>query len=426
MSDASKDIVIVGGGIGGLTLALSLHAVGLGDRVRVFDSVPELKPIGGGINLGPHAIKVLTELGLEEALLKVSKQPHDYAFFTRHGQLVYREPWGKAAGHDWHHVSIHRAELHRVLVAALEARIGADRLHLDRRCVELSQDATSVSATFLAADGAKDARKGAVLIGCDGVRSFVRQTLYPDEGPLRFHGINLWRGVTKHKPILTGSSIIRVGAMHSTIIVYPIRDDIDGEGNQLVNWVAEVDSSAAVPADWNGEARLSDFYSVYERWNFDWLDVAELIRNTHPILTYPMVDRDPLDRWTFGRISLLGDAAHPMFPRGGNGAAQSILDARCLAQRMSEHADDLAAALPPYEAERRPATSKVVLQNRTAPPNIIVDTVEKLSGDKPFERIEDVIAPEELRSLFANYQKVAGYHVDVVGKRRGPVNVIDR
>ena len=417
MSDASKDILIVGAGIGGLALALSLHAVGLGNRVHVFDSVSEMKPIGGGLNLGPHAVKVLTELGLEEALLKVSKQPYDYAFFTRHGQLVYREPWGKAAGHSWHHISIHRAELHQVLTAALEARIGAERLHLDCRCVELSQGATSVSATFVSADGANSTRTGAVLIGCDGVRSIVRQTLYPDEGPLRFHGINLWRGVTKHKPILTGSSIVRVGAMHCTIIVYPIRDNVDNEGHQFVNWVAEIDSSAAVPADWNGEARLSDFYPVYEKWNFDWLDVAELIRNTYPILTYPMVDRDPLDRWTFGRITLLGDAAHPMFPRGGNGAAQSILDALCLSQRMADHADNLVAALPPYESERRPATSKVVLQNRVAPPNIIVDTVEKMSGGRPFERIEDVIAPAELRKLFENYQKVAGYHVDVVGKR---------
>jgi 2-polyprenyl-6-methoxyphenol hydroxylase-like FAD-dependent oxidoreductase len=417
MPDATNNILIVGGGIGGLTLALCLHQAGLGDRVHVFDAVAELKPVGGGINLGPHAIRVLTELGLEVELLKVSKQPDDYAFFTRQGQLVYREPWGKAAGHKWHHISIHRAELHKVLVAALEARIGAGRLHLDRKCVGLTQEATSVTATFAAADGSQDTREGAVLIGCDGVRSFVRQTLVPEEGPLRFHGINLWRGVVKHKPILTGSSIVRVGAMHSTIIIYPIRDNVDAEGNQLINWVAEVDSNAAVSADWNGEARLADFYPVYENWNFDWLDVAALIRATHPILTYPMVDRDPLERWTCGRVTLLGDAAHPMFPRGGNGAAQSILDALCLAQRLGEHADDMPAALPAYEAERRPATSKVVLQNRTAPPNIIVDTVEKMSGGKRFERIEDVIAPDELRKLFENYQKVAGYHVDVVGKR---------
>lgn len=417
MPDANNKILIIGGGIGGLTLALCLHQAGLGDRVHVFDSVPALKPVGGGINLGPHAVKVLTELGLEADLLKVSKQPDDYAFFTRQGQLVYREPWGKAAGHKWHHISIHRAELHKVLVAALAVRIGADRLNLERKCVALRQDEASVAATFVAADGTRDVRDGAVLIGSDGVRSFVRQTLFPDGDPMRFHGINLWRGVIEHEPILTGSSIIRVGAMHSTIIIYPIRDSVDAAGTQLINWVAEVDSNAAVPADWNGEARLSDFYPVYDKWNFDWLDVAALIRNTEPILTYPMVDRDPLDRWTFGRVTLLGDAAHPMFPRGGNGAAQSILDARCLAQRLAEHADDMAAALPAYESERRPATSKVVLQNRTAPPNIIVDTVEKMSGGKRFDRIEDVIAPDELRKLFENYQKVAGYHIDVVGKR---------
>jgi 2-polyprenyl-6-methoxyphenol hydroxylase-like FAD-dependent oxidoreductase len=413
---SNQDILIVGGGIGGLTLALSLHATGLGTRVHVFDAVPELKPVGGGINLGPHAIKVLTELGLEDALLKVSKQPTDYAFFTRHGQLVYREPWGKAAGHKWHHISIHRAALHEVLTAALRERLGADRLHLDRRCVDIVQDDTSVSVTFESAGKEREQRTGAIVIGCDGVRSFVRQTLYPYEGPLKFHGINLWRGVTRHKPILTGASIIRVGAMHSTIIIYPIRDNVDTDGNQLVNWVAEVDGSAAVSADWNGQARLEDFYPVYQNWNFDWLDVAALIRSTDPILSYPMVDRDPLERWTFGRLTLLGDAAHPMFPRGGNGAAQSILDAQCLARFLAEAPGDLAAALPLYEVERRPATSKVVLQNRTAPPNIIVDTVEKMSGGKPFNRIEDVIAPEKLREIFENYQKVAGYHVDVVGK----------
>jgi 2-polyprenyl-6-methoxyphenol hydroxylase-like FAD-dependent oxidoreductase len=412
------DIIIIGGGIGGLTLALTLHAAGLGERVRIYDTVPAFKPVGGGINLGPHANRVFAELGLEDALVAVSKQPYDYAFFTKHGQLVYREPWGKAAGHKWHHISIHRAELHDILSKAVVARMGPGALHLDRRCVELRQDDTSVSATFVSADGStRETATGAVVVGCDGVHSMVRKTLYPNEGPPRFHGINLWRGVAKHKPILTGSSIIRIGAMHATIIVYPIRDNVDADGNQWVNWVTEVDSKAAVPIDWNGQARLEDFYPVYENWTFDWLDVAALIRNTDTILTYPMVDRDPLERWTYGRMTLLGDAAHPMFPRGGNGAAQAILDAACLARCVAANPDDVAAALPAYEAERRPATTKVVLQNRSAPPNLIVDTVEKMSGGKPFNKIEDVIAPEKLREIFENYQKVAGYHVDVVGKQ---------
>ena len=417
-SPSPKDnIIIVGGGIGGLTLALTLHAAGLGDKVQIFDVVPEFKPVGGGINLGPHAVKVYSDLGLENELLAVSKQPYDYAFFTRHGQLVYREPWGKAAGHHWPHISIHRAELHKVLERNVIARIGPDCLHMGIRCANVAQDDHSVSATFAPIKGGEATTySGAVIIGCDGVNSTVRKTLYPGEAPHRFHGINLWRGVTRHKPFLTGSSIVRVGAMHSTIIIYPIRDNIDVEGNQLVNWVAEVDSKSAVQADWNGRAKLEDFFPIYENWKFDWIDVAELIRSTDPILAYPMVDRDPLDRWTFGRITLLGDAAHPMFPRGGNGGAQAILDAKCLAQCLKQSTGDMPAGLQNYEAERRPATTRVVLQNRSAPPNLIVDTVEKLAGGKPFDKVEDVIAPEKLREIFADYQKVAGYHVDVVGK----------
>jgi len=261
-------------------------------------------------------------------------------------------------------------------------------------------------------------QKGTILIGCDGVHSLVRRTLHPHEGPPRYHGINLWRGVAIHKPFLTGNSIARIGAMRATMIIYPIRDNIDGAGNQLVNWVAEVDSEHAAVADWNAEARLEDFYPVYENWNFDWIDVAALIRSTHPILSYPMVDRDPLERWTFDRITLLGDAAHPMFPRGGNGAAQSILDASALARHVAGSPSDLPAALQSYEDERRPATERVVLQNRTAPPNIIVDTVEQRTGGKRFDKLEDFITQKELREIFESYQKTAGYHVDIVKNQR--------
>lgn len=416
----NDDIIIIGGGIGGLTLALSLHAVGLGDRVRVFETVPELGPVGGGINLGPHAIRVLSELGLEAALLEVSKQPTDYAFFTKFGQLVYREPWGKAAGHSWHHISIHRAELHNVLCAAVRERMGPDALQLDRKCVAIAQDENSVTVTLTTFAGEPaGTHTGAVLIGCDGVKSTVRRTLFPEEGDVCFHGINLWRGVARHKPFLTGSSIARIGAMHATIIIYPIRDNIDEDGNQLVNWVAELDSNTPVMVDWNGPADLKDFLPVYENWKFDWIDVGQLIKSTKPVLSYPMVDRDPLDHWTQGRITLLGDAAHPMFPRGGNGGAQAILDARFLAQSLADAGGDDRQALLKYEAERVPATTRVVLQNREAPPNLIVDTVEKRSGGKPFKDINDIIAPDELREIFESYQKTAGYHVSVVGKQEG-------
>jgi 2-polyprenyl-6-methoxyphenol hydroxylase-like FAD-dependent oxidoreductase len=385
----------------------------------VFDVVPEFKPVGGGINLGPHAIKVYSELGLQDALLAVSKQPQDYAFFTKHGQLVYREPWGKAAGHQWPHISIHRAELHNILASTVLERMGPRSLNLGRKCVSIAQDENSVTANFAPTNGgAVETHTGSILIGCDGVHSVVRATLFPEEGPPCFHGINLWRGVARHKPFLTGSSIARIGAMRATIIIYPIRDNVDAEDNQLVNWVAEVDSNSAVRADWNGKARLEDFYPVYENWNFDWIDVAALIRGTEPILAYPMVDRDPLERWTFGRVTLLGDAAHPMFPRGGNGGAQSILDGAALARHLAQNAGNPAAALQAYENERRPATTQVVLQNRSAPPNLVVDTVEQRTGGKKFDKIEDVISPEELRDIFASYQKTAGYHVDIVNKTK--------
>ncbi len=409
----TSDILIAGGGIGGLTLALALHARGLGERVRLFEAAPVFREIGGGINLGPHAIKVFAELGLQPALEAAGILPLDYAFFTRFGQLVYREPWGLAAGHEWPHISIHRADLQAVLAAAVQGRLGADRVAMGHRCVGFSETGSGVVAHF--ADGRADAA-GAVLVGCDGVHSAVRAQLVPGEGAPRFHGINLWRGVVAHAPILTGRSLVRIGAMHSTLIIYPIRDGVDEAGRQLLNWVAEVDAERAEVADWSRVGRLEDFLPVYRDWRFDWLDVPALLAATPEILAYPMVDRDPLARWTFGRVSLLGDAAHPMFPRGGNGGAQAILDARCLAQRFADMPD--VEALAAYEAERLGATSKVVLQNRSAPPNLIVDTVEKRTGGAPFERLDDVVSQAELREIFASYQKTAGYHVDLVGRTK--------
>ena len=413
------DILIVGGGIGGLTLALAVHAAQAANRIQIFEAAADIRALGVGINLGPHAVKELSALGLQDELIARGCTPQDYAFFTRHGQLVYREPWGLAAGHQWPHLSIHRGDLHEVLLDAVRERLGAQNFITGHRCVSVEQDDRRVSARFVGPDGgALRAEQGDILIACDGIRSAVRAQFYPHEGPFCFRGINLWRGVTRRQPFLTGRSIARIGARHGTLIIYPIRNAIDAAGNQLVNWVAEIEQDVAVPVDWSKPGRLEDFYPTYRDWNFNWLDAAALIRDADFNLSYPMVDRDPLERWTFDRVTLLGDAAHPMYPQGGNGGAQAIIDAATLGRLLASEPDPV-SALRAYEAARVPVTGRIVLQNRSAPPNVIVDTVEQRTGNKRFERLDDVISQDELRAIFERYQKVAGYHVNQVGRSQG-------
>jgi 2-polyprenyl-6-methoxyphenol hydroxylase-like FAD-dependent oxidoreductase len=394
------DVLIVGGGIGGLTLALELHQRNI--ACRVFESAPQIQAVGVGINILPHATRVLADLGLQDALAKVAVETAEAAFFNRFGQLIYREPLGRRAGYKWPQFSIHRGDLQSVLLDAVKARIGEDRLHLGHHCTGFSQDDAGVVLSL------KDRSpiKGSAATGCDGIHSGIRRQLYPNEGEPRYSGVNMWRGVTRWKPVLGGATMIRAGWLKGgKLVYYPIRNDIDAQRRQLVNWLWEIETPDYKRWDWNRPARVEDFIAGVQDWKFDWLDVPAFFRAADVVLEYPMVDKDPLPAWSFGRVTLLGDAAHPMVPRGSNGAGQAILDARSLAQCLSREGD----ALKRYEDERLGPTSNVVLENRRNPPDAILREIYERTGDKPFERIENVISAAELKTISERYKGIAGY-----------------
>jgi 2-polyprenyl-6-methoxyphenol hydroxylase-like FAD-dependent oxidoreductase len=413
------DIAIVGGGIGGLTLALALHQRGL--ACRVYESAPEVRELGVGITLLPHAMRELTALGLGEALARQGIENRESCFFNRFGQLIYSEPRGRTAGYPVPEVGIHRGRVHLTLWRAAVERLGAERLVGDHHCVGLEQSGGRVTLRVRSTQtgAAREPITADVVVACDGVNSAVRRQFYPND-PLCFGGINTWRGVTRAKPFLTGRSYVRVGSIQrGNLVIYPIADDVDGDGRQLINWTSQVAQPGYERNDWNKPGRLEDFLPIYAGWTFDWLDIPDLLRRSDVIFEYPMVDRDPIDRWTFGRVTLLGDAAHPMYPRGSNGAAQAILDARTLADRLAAGGDP-AAALAAYEAARSGPTARVVRTNREQPPDYLIRRVEELVGDAPFDDLDRYISRAELRSFSEEYKRVTGFTRDDVTEPERP------
>lgn len=411
----SSEIAIVGGGICGLALALNLHTRGI--VCRVYERAPELKELGVGITLLPHAMREMAALGLQDEIEKAGIENRESCFFNRFGQLIYKEPRGRHAGYQFPEIGIHRGRLHLILYRAACARLGAHRIVTDHTCVGLEQDDDAVSVRF--ADMAGNARepvRAPVAIACDGVNSAVRRKFYPDE-QMAFAGINTWRGVARRKPIFDGRTYMRVGSIYTgKIVIYPVIDDVDGDGNQLINWTTEIKQDTFEKNDWNQPGNLDDFFHLYRDWHFDWLDVADMIRTSDQIFEYPMVDKDPVARWTFGRVTFAGDAAHPMYPRGSNGGAQAVIDARTLADALAAHADPREALLA-YEAARREATARVVRTNREHPPDFINIKVEELVGDRPFENLDDYISQDELRALSDRYKQIAGFALSDVAQR---------
>src|SRR5258708_15485979 len=319
------EVITVGAGIGGLTLGLALQKRGI--PCRIFESAAEIRPIGVGINLLPHATKELAALGLEQSLASVAIETRDATFFNRFGQLIYQEPLGRAAGYEHPQFSIHRGDLQIVLLDGLRARAGSDRLNINHHCTGVEQDESGVSVYFSDGPGGanRSTVRGRVAIACDGINSAIRKQFFPGEGEPRYSGVNMWRGVTRWNPILSGASMLRAGWLsHGKMVICPIRP-AGADGLQLVNWVAELETPNYLKRDWNRRGAIEDFIGAFADWHFDWLDVPSFIRAADSVLEFPMVDQDPLPRWSFGRGTLSGDAAHPMVPRGSNGAGQAIL-----------------------------------------------------------------------------------------------------
>jgi 2-polyprenyl-6-methoxyphenol hydroxylase-like FAD-dependent oxidoreductase len=411
------EVTIVGGGIGGLTLGLMLHQAGIASLV--YEAAPELKALGVGVNLLPHATRELAGLGLEEQLASVAVATRESAFFNRFGQFIYSEPTGRYAGYPWPQFSIHRGDLHGVLVQAYRERVGAGRLLLGWRCTGFRQDKDGAELFFEDPVSGKprDPQRAELVVSCEGIHSCIRRQLHPDEGAPKYSGINMWRGVTRAKPFLTGASMVRMGWLNTAkVLVYPIRDRIDAEGRQLINWVVDIETPHyKLQRDWNRPGRLEDFMPAVAGWHFEWLDVPALLGAADLVLEYPMVDQDPLESWGEGRVTLLGDAAHPMYPRGANGAAQAILDCRALTGCLKSEADPV-AALRRYERERMPATAQVVLTNRQNPPDAILREVYLRTGDKPFRAIDEVISREQLAGLSERYHRISGSDRETVGR----------
>jgi 5-methylphenazine-1-carboxylate 1-monooxygenase len=410
-------VLIAGGGIGGLVTALNLHRLGI--EVHVFESVPEIKALGVGINLLPHAVRELTRLDLDSKLAEQSIPTAELIYYNKFGQLIWREPRGREAGYHWPQYSIHRGRLQMILLEAVQEELGKEVIRTGHHLHSFEDKGDHVTATFIDRESGKTlvTESGDLLIGADGIHSQVRKSFYPNEVDPKFSGYILWRGMSEAEPFLTGRSMVMIGHARQKFVAYPICPYTAIKGRSLINWIAElyVGGDAPMKRDWNRRGNKESFLPPFKEWLFDWINVPSIIENAIDIFEFPMIDRDPVDRWSFNRVTLIGDAAHPMYPIGSNGASQAILDSTELANALAAH-NDVPEALVAYEQKRLGPTAKVVLMNRQMGPERVMQMVEERAPDG-FTNLYDVISREELEEVSRNYKLAAGFDKETLNSR---------
>ena len=409
-------IVIAGAGIGGLTAAMCLKRAGF--DVAVYEAVSELRPLGVGINIQAGAVRILSGLGLEPALAATGIETRELRYANRHGQTIWADPRGRHAGLPWPQFSIHRGELQMILHRSAVAMLGAENIKFGRRIAGFEQKASKVTPRFVDRDGTEVERTEAdILIGADGIHSAVRAQFYPDEGPPKWQGILMWRGITVGKPFLGGATMVQAGHHNQKFVCYPVSHRHAERGEAVINWICDLhmgDGAMLPRGDWNRLGKLADFLPKFQDWNFGWLDVPGVIKAAHAIFEFPMVDRDPLPRWSHGRVTLLGDAAHPMYPIGSNGASQAIIDGEAITQELIAGGDP-EAALQRYEQRRLPPMARIVESNRRKGIDVMLDIVEQ-RAPQGFSNLEDVLPAAELDKIVADYKKLVAQDRDTLLK----------
>jgi len=409
-------VMVIGGGISGLTMALSLHQIGV--PVRVYEAARTVTPLGVGINVQPNAVRELTELGLGDNLAALGTATQALSFFNKFGQLVWTEKRGRAAGFNWPQYSIHRGKLQVMLTEAVAARIGAGNLRTGHVFETFEQRGDKVVARF------RDRRNGDavvedeadILVGADGIHSAVRHQLYPQEGEPQFAQQILWRAAIDTEPFLGGATMAVAGHFHQRVIAYPIGPGTK-PGTLLTNWIAQmtVPDKAPPREDWSRQVPKERFFAAFKDWRYDWLDMPALIEATDEIFEFPLVDRNPIERWSFGRVTLIGDAAHPTQPTGSQAGSQAIVDARILTGELLRHSDPV-AALAQYDSVRRPPMNDVTLRNRNFGPEAALQLAEE-RAPKGFVSIDDVIPRTEMEEISSSFQKVAGLDPKLLNER---------